>query len=203
MTLFSSMNDLNPNERWLSNRVTGVVTGLGGAIALALSPVAGATGTVQEHEVLVDALQGVGVTVVLNSPAYCDKDTAGAYSSGQRLLFVCQERATVPYKDNGWTSYDLDTLRHEAHHVVQDCLDGGLGDGLYGNLFNDRAELEEFVTDSLDSDEIDWVISTYAMQGLPEHVILNELEAFAAAKVVDPNTIATTVTKVCATRFKF
>ncbi len=197
------MSDLNPNEQWLSNRVTGVVTGLGGAIALALSPVAGATGTVQEHEAIVHALEGIGVQVVLNSPAYCDDETAGAYSSGQRLLFVCQERATVPYRDNGWTDYDLDTLRHEAHHVVQDCLKGGLGDGYYDNLFDTRKELEEFVTSSLSSEEIDWVITTYAMEGADEEIILNELEAFAAAKVVDPDTIATTVTKVCATRFKF
>ena len=174
------------------------------AALAALAPSAAlATGTVKEHEVLVHALEGVGVTVVLNSPSYCDEETAGAYSSGQRLLFVCQEHATVPYKDNGWSAYDLDTLRHEAHHVVQDCLDGGLGDGYFDNLFNDRRELEEFVYSSLDQDEIDWIIGTYGQQGAPEDVIVNELEAFAAAKVVTPGTIADAVTRNCSVRFKF
>ena len=29
-----------------------------------------------------------------------------------------------------WTENDLDTLRHEAMHVLQDCSAGRVGDGL-------------------------------------------------------------------------
>ncbi len=172
------------------------------ATLAALTPCAAlATGTVQEHEVLVNTLERVGVQVVLNSPTYCDSETAGAYASGERLLFVCQENATVPYRDNGWTAYDLDTLRHEAHHVLQDCLAGGLGDGDYDNLFEDRRDLEEFVTTALTQEEIDWIIGTYSKQGADEEVIINELEAFAAAKTVKPSTIAEAVSNNC--RFRF
>ena len=81
--------------------------------------------------------------------------------------------------------------------MVQDCLAGGLGDGEYDNLFNDRKDLEAFVYGSLDQEEIDWIIGTYGQQGAPDHVIINELEAFAAAKVVEPGTIADAVTRNC------
>ena len=153
----------------------------------------------KEHERLWNTLQSHGVATVLNSPAYCDKDTAGAYSSSAGVLFVCQENAKAPYKEVSWTDYDLDTLRHEAHHVVQDCLAGGLGDGQYDTLFSSN-ELSEFVTNALDKSEIDWVISTYAMQGATEEMILQELEAFASAKVVSATTIADAVNNTCGAR---
>ena len=195
MNIFSPMSALNPNERQLSNRLTGIIAGLGGALALALSPVASAN-EMREHERLWNTLQNNGITTILNSPAYCDEETAGSYSSGAGVLFVCQENARVPYKEVLWTDYDLDTLRHEAHHVVQDCIRGGLGDGLYETLF-DGNELTTFVTNAVTDDEIDWVIKTYASQGASEEVIVQELEAFAAAKSVSAATIADAVNNTC------
>ena len=204
---FASMNDLTAAQRKVSNRVTGVAVGACAALAAALSVPATAAPTVSsvsDHYVLVQALEQAGVTVVLNSPAYCDSETAGAYHSSARVLAVCQENARRPYADQGWTAYDLDTLRHEAHHVVQDCLAGGLGDSDFTALFDTEREFEDFVTGSLDSDEIDWVISSYASSGASDEVIMHELEAFAAAKVVSPGTIAEVVEAQCtAPRFKF
>ncbi len=43
MNFFSPMSDLNPNELWLSNRVTTTVCVFCGVIALALSPLASAS----------------------------------------------------------------------------------------------------------------------------------------------------------------
>lgn len=166
------------------------------SLGLSLPAVAGSN-SMEEHRRLWDSVEQAGVTVVLNSPVVCDSKTSGQYNSGEGLLFVCQENATVPYKDIGWTDYDLDTLRHEAHHVVQDCVAGGLGDWEFQPLFRDEDELLEFITSSLTEDEIRWVIDTYTVAGLPEDVIAQELEAFAAAKVVSAETIANVVTEVC------
>lgn len=201
MSLFASMKNLTPAERKVSNRVTGFVTGLMGATAIGLASTAGAaptTNSVSDHVQLVEALENAGVTVVLNSPQFCDPNTSGLYASYQRFIVICQENAEDPYRDQGWTAYDLDTLRHEAHHVVQDCIAGGLADNNFGNLF-DGDEFEEFVRGSLTAGEIDWIITNYGSQG--QEVILNELEAFATAKVIGPETISEVITEVC--KFKF
>ena len=50
---------------------------------------------------------------------------------------------------------------------------------------------------SLTPDEIDWVIKTYASQGADEEMIIQELEAFAAAKYVSADTIADAVVSSC------
>ena len=52
----------------------------------------------------------------------------------------------------------------------------------------------------LTDDEIDWVIKTYATQGASEEIIVQELEAFAAAKSVSAATIADAVENVCGAR---
>ena len=196
------MTELTAAQRKVSNRVTGAAVGACAALAAALGVPATAAPTVSsvsDHIILVEALERVGVTVVLNSPAYCDSETAGSYHSSERVLTVCQEGATRAYADQGWTAYDLDTLRHEAHHVVQDCLAGGLGDSDFDALFNDEHDFEEFVTGSLTKDEIDWILESYSEA--PPHVILHELEAFAAAKSVRPETIAEAVENHCTFRF--
>ena len=203
MKLFASMNDLTPQQRKVSNRVTGFCAGLLGAVALASGIPAKAQGpttnSVSDHYILVQALERVGVTVVLNSPYYCDDETAGLYHSSARTLVVCQENATRPYADQGWTAYDLDTLRHEGHHVVQDCLEGNLGDSDFGALFDTESEFEEFVRGALAENQIDWIIGSYASEG--EEVIMHELEAFAAAEVVTPQTIAEAVENTCTYKF--
>ena len=43
------MSNLNPNERWVSNRLTTAVCALGAGIALALSPLASASENTQDN----------------------------------------------------------------------------------------------------------------------------------------------------------
>ena len=151
----------------------------------------------QEHEHLWQTLESAGVTIVINSPAYCTQGTAGAYNSYESLLFVCQQNAKLPYKEVDWTDFDLDTLRHEAHHVVQDCLAGNLGDNDFDTLFPQDGTLKEFVTSALTKQEIKWVIAQYGSQAASDEEILIELEAFAAAKTVNADTISDAVLNQC------
>ena len=40
-------------------------------------------------------------------------------------IMICQDdRIETSDQEVEWTENDYDTLRHEAHHVVQDCMKG-------------------------------------------------------------------------------
>ena len=53
-------------------------------------------------------------------------------------------------------SNDYDTLRHESHHVIQDCLDGIDNSTLVVLFEGDK--LKEFVTNSLSQKQINRII---------------------------------------------
>ena len=180
------------------NFLAGSLASLNAVILSALPATAGDINNIEQHRRLRNSLQQAGITVVINSPTYCDGETAGLYASFQRLMVICQERARAPYKEIGWTPYDLDTLRHEAHHVVQYCNMALLGDNEFDNLF-DENKLSAFVKRALSEKEIDWIIMSYGHQS--EDVILAELEAFAVAKSVDAGTIADAVDNLCSNQF--
>ena len=157
----------------------------------------------KDHTKIVEALDRANFSVYVNEERICGREKdrfLGAYLPGMRAVVICQEEKVVwDGEVIPFTEEDLDTLRHEAHHVVQDCLKGGLGDNSFANLFGEQAELEEFVRGALTPEEIDWVITSYSSQS--NDVILNELEAFATAKVVTAETITQAVNEVCQFRF--
>ena len=155
--------------------------------------------THEEHRELWSALQEVGIDTRVNLAGLCDDgDTDGAYFYMRSTLVVCQDNAnTFGAKEVGWTPNDYDTLRHEAHHVVQDCLAGGLADGKSTLLFNDFDELKEFVYGILTEEQVNSIITGYREDGAPDDVILRELEAFAVASGVSASSITTAVTEVC------
>ena len=152
-----------------------------------------------EHQELIDALESVGVTVVINDPRACDGDNHhGWYSPSHAVLAVCQDNSSsISSREVQWTPNDYDTLRHEAHHAVQDCLVGGLGDSESGLLFNDFEQLKSFVSSSLSEKEIEDIIGTYRNNGTSDEDILRELEAFAVARVIPAWKTAEAVTTLC------
>ena len=152
----------------------------------------------EEHRSLINSLEKVGVEVVLNHPDLCDpeKGAAGLYSPSHNILIVCQDRrSTFSSKEVPWTANDYDTLRHEAHHVVQDCMDG-LENRTSENFFP-RDELSGFVTNTLTEDEFDNIVEVYGEMGSSDEVILMEVEAFAVAKSIDPASISNAISTLC------
>jgi len=151
------------------------------------------------HEELWDTLQQVGITIVVNNTPHCREGTiSGAYLPMDRTLIVCQDnRGPFTTKQIAWTRNDLDTLRHEAHHVVQDCLEGGMGDGYARPMFDDKQEFNQFVQSALNMAQIDNIIESYRRYGATDHVVLLELEAFAVAKDIDPELIADAIMNLC------
>ena len=176
------------------------------ASVVSLTPTGAMAGNnnIDEHQKLWDTLSNIGVTTLVNDSRYCEKDVMGLYYPYQRTLVVCQENARV---NNGrmieWTDEDLDTLRHEAHHVVQDCLDRYLGDGHLTVLFDGPGELHQFYTGILSPRQVEWIVNTYTKNGGDSKVIKLELEAFAVAQGVGPVSIADALTNNCSVRRGF
>ena len=155
--------------------------------------------THEEHKELWTALQQVGIDTMVNHPDLCDSGIVdGAYITQKSILIVCQDNAhRFGSKEVSWTENDYDTLRHEAHHVIQDCLDGGLADGNSALLFKDFDDFREFVFDTLTEEQVNHIIDVYKKQGAPDDVILQELEAFAVANSVNPSYITEGVLRAC------
>ena len=165
------------------------------AAVLAVSPVSAKTD--EAHTRLIETLEGVGVTVLYNTKAHCMQPALGMYSSWERLLIICQQMSTdLNGRQVEWTAEDLDTLRHEAHHVLQDCVAGVLFDGDISNYYPNEESLR-LVQRSLSREMIGMIMRNYTQMGASAKVLRNELEAFAVARVQSADTIAENITRTC------
>ena len=175
-------------------KVRNILSGLVLALMTATPSFAG--NTLRDHERLVDTLERAGVTVKVN-PRDCDDDFHGYYNRKEVLLVVCQDHARPGGRQVKWTANDLDTLRHEAQHVIQDCMVGGLGD-LESDTYFTMEDLKEFlVQSSLTKENIETIIESYIEQGASEEVVIMELEAFAVAMDIDAVSISNAVERMC------
>lgn len=148
------------------------------------------------HKDLWRAIQEVGVTTTLNNPIWCNNDRQGMYDASAALMVICQQNATGR-REVGWTQEDYDTLRHEAHHLVQDCNRGRVGDSLMAQMFEDNKELANFVSGAFTKEEVVRIAREYNSHGVRGTKLLMEIEAFAVARSVDAATIANKVREWC------
>ena len=161
--------------------------------------------TLDDHITLVDTLTSAGIRVYFN-PYICEpKDglnPSGLYISQSRQLIVCQDHGKWDGEIVPFTANDLDTLRHESQHVIQDCADG-IGDNSLINMFpvvktKGRTSLLEFVSNSgLSPRTLMHIFTTYTQAGADNKVIGLEFEAFAVAHSISASTITEAVEKVC------
>jgi hypothetical protein len=171
-----------------------IVTGATAALMTATPALAG--NTMDDHELLWNTLQQAGVTVVTNA-ADCNDDSFGYYHRRDVMVAVCQDNGYPGGPQVAWTDNDLDTLRHEAQHVIQDCMVGGLGD-MRSDTYFTRDDLVTFLAkSSLTQENIENIIKSYADAGASEEVIIMELEAFSVAADIDASSIAGAVRKFC------
>lgn len=176
------------------------ITGAIAALSVITPTASFANGSFEDHEELWASLQRAGITIVTNTKADCgDADTDGRYYIRRRRLAICQDNATVMNgKQVAWTSNDLDTLRHEAHHVVQDCVDGRLADGSLVPLFEDQADFAKFIAVSPMSKERITEIHTWLTENeTNERDVHLELEAYLVADGVEASSIAAKLDKLC------
>ena len=117
-------------------------------------------------------------------------------------MVICQDKGQYNGETVPFTANDLDTIRHESHHVVQDCIDG-IGDNSLVNMFPvvktpGKISLNEFVTGSgLSPRTLMHIFTTYTQAGADNKVIGLEFEAFAVANSIPASTITEAVKNTC------
>jgi len=157
-----------------------------------------AQNTFEDHEELFNTLREIGVTVSINSKLHCVEGRNGLYSSHPALLVVCQDNMVSHGKQEFWTENDLDTLRHEAHHVVQDCAADSIGDGTMTTLFDDEGLVNFLSTSpSYSMEDLKGLYSKLYSQGLSVNVIAQEMEAYVVARDIPASSITTKLRQFC------
>lgn len=169
---------------------------LAAATFVIAAPAAEARGTYAEHQQLGNAIRSTGVSLKFN-PYECNQNGAmGWYWSSRNEMVVCQQNHSPRdgYRTEvRWTEEDLDTLRHEAQHLVQDCMDGSQN-GQLRAVYQDPIGLAK---NALSQDHIEHIVKSYREDGASEHRIIMELEAFSVAAMNDPMEQVRDIKKFC------
>ena len=133
-----------------------------------------------DHIVLGQTIKSVGVDLQFNPKECWRKNAFGWYRGSSSEMVICQVKKQSVGVEAQWTEEDLDTLRHEAQHLIQDCMDGSR-QGYLGAVYKDPIGLAK---DVLGPVRIQSIINGYA--GAPDHVKVMELEAFSVAAMNVP-----------------
>ena len=149
----------------------------------------------QDHVRLAQAAEATGVRVAINVD-HCDTQQVYGWDwAAANELVVCQEnKIKGSNKEVRWTEEDLDTLRHEAHHLVQDCMARGYRDGVLGSVYSEPIALGFKV---LGKDRAIHIAELYAENGANEHIQIMEIEAFAVAEINDPMEQVADIQRYC------
>ena len=134
------------------------------------------------HVALVRAALHTGIELKIN-PNECDRENAlGWYYARGNELVVCQQnKIKGSTAERYWTEEDYDTLRHEVHHLVQDCMSRGRRDGALGAVYQDPIAVAKEVLGTRDMRRI-----ADAYSDRDDHTIVMEFEAFSVAAMNDP-----------------
>lgn len=161
-----------------------------------------------DHQTFLNTLKADGIKVMINEPAnacYDGSNRNGAYSvyRGKQYLVVCQDKRNQgEFSINDdvsfiapWTSNDLDTIRHEGFHIIQDCMDGTKGDQELDTVFTSLSEvIDEYgVINSMR------IMNSYLRAyGPSRHAdIKYEIEAFYAARNYSATELNSMYKKYC------
>tara|TARA_Y100000004_G_scaffold144762_1_gene164977 strand:+ start:996 stop:1568 length:573 start_codon:yes stop_codon:yes gene_type:complete len=141
-------------------------------------------GSIDAHVVLAQAIERVGVNFVVNHK-FCEENPQimGFYSGSHDLLVVCQDNYVPGGGQVAWTANDLDTLRHEAQHLIQDCMIGENTDHVLGNVYRYPVQLGLSI---LGVKRINEITITYRRSGADDDTLRLEYEAFAVAQMNVP-----------------
>ena len=144
----------------------------------------------ERHQTIIRAAQRSGIRYEVN-PSDCQRDVDGFYT-GDRLV-VCQDYGSRGGPERKWTNNDLDTLRHEATHLAQDCRDGAID-----MMIDPPSDAQvDAMIDRLGADRMLKIWTDYHNRRLYMEGILIELEAFHNARYNSPESIAQEITTYC------
>ena len=185
-------------KQWLSGLLCATLAGS----AVMAQPTYERQDEAQDHIELLNTLDDMGINVQINNPAICAREsgTAGYWVGADKLFVLCQEsiRKTQNPVYTGEvfqaSDDDLDTIRHEAHHVIQDCMDGEIDGDL--SLYLDEENSVEFLEYYPDWKE-EYITEQYRSEGASDHVIELEIEAWAVADMVTADMIHDVLKREC------
>ena len=168
---------------------------LAAAVATVFSIVPAQARTMEAHDRLVAAVRNVGVTVYLNTKECAGASFAGYYRSSASTMVICQDNGIDGSGQQArWTPNDLDTLRHESHHLTQDCIAGDIADNSLGTVYTKPFEFAQLYFGTI---VIDNIVSTYKGLGADRHVQVLEVEAFAVAEMNNPDEQTADISRYC------
>ena len=150
-----------------------------------------------DHVALANAVASAGVDLYVN-PRYCHEQDGdgkfyGFYAGARQVMVICPENAGLGDRDTTWTEEDYDTLRHEAQHLIQDCLDGSLDAELVPLLDDPVTHAREI----LGENALNSILRRYSASGSGYDEIILEFEAFAIAEQNLPLVQANLIKEVC------
>ena len=141
------------------------------------------------HADLLQAVADTGTTVLINDGECYEGEMRGVYgfySGAEGLFVICQENGSEGSVTR-FTAEDLNTIRHEAQHLVQDQMDGVL-DGWLDNRYNTNDRFTAWVNETVPSHRIGVIMGYDALD-----IRLLEAEAEAVAYDQSASEIAATV----------
>jgi len=143
------------------------------------------------HVRLAAAIEANGVDFVIDHPLCKEYSGVDGFYNGA-VLAVCLH----PRSNGEWTANDYDTLRHEAQHMIQDCIGDGRPDFVFTGSSTVFDDVEAAALGlGLSYEDIDHIRKVYAH--LDEKGIRHEIEAFAVAHGIDASTIADAINNLC------
>ena len=144
-----------------------------------------------DHITLGQAVRSTGLTFKINPKECWEKNVFGWYWAAMNEMVICQENKRVVGQEVRWTEEDLDTLRHESHHLIQDCMDGER-QGDLGAVYKDPIALAKNI---LGKRGIFNILEAYSEAS--DHIKVMELEAFSVAAINDPLDQVSDIRKFC------
>ena len=144
-----------------------------------------------DHLGLRGSIRSTGIQLKYNPSECWEKSAMGWYWAAKNEMVICQENKRSVGVETTWTEEDLDTLRHEAQHLIQDCMDGSR-QGALGAVYKDPIGLAQKV---LGERGIRAIINGYSEAS--DHIKVMELEAFSVARMNVPVEQSEDIQKFC------
>jgi hypothetical protein len=141
-----------------------------------------------QHNVLIGTLERYGVRVSLDDQLCRERPIDGFYHSPSKTLTLCNGGST------SMTDANLDTLRHESIHAMQDCRNGIQGDRILGHVLKSGAAASMAAEYGISPERIRQL---YLSHGVDEYTVTLEYEAFAGAAAMSADTIAQALDIFC------
>ena len=143
------------------------------------------------HITLGQVVRSTGITFKINPSECWEKGAFGWYWAYRNEFVICQEGKRSVGVEATWSEEDLDTLRHEAQHLIQDCMDGSR-QGSLNSVYKEPLELAKEI---LGHESIGSILEAYSDKS--DHIKVMELEAFSVAAMNDPLEQARDIQKFC------